>query len=342
MILGGSLIVLLAGAGPANAHEGAGIAGASWNTWSISPEILVGLALLAGFYIAGLRRRGAAGELPSMWRRGFFFSGLLVIFVALQSPIDPLAERLFFMHQVQHLLLRAVGPMLLALSVPQSVLLLGIPRWPRGHILAPVVSNRGLGGVMAFLTHPVIATIVFIASLWFWQIPRYHELALRDPAAHYLMHVSMLGSGLLFWWRVFDSRPAPKGLRHGYRLMMIWIGVLATILLGSYTAVKSSLLYPAYGPGERLWDLTPKGDELIGGVIIWIPGSMMFVIAAIIVIHAWGKQETRDHDRHRDLRPGVVAGATSNRTLLIGLFVFSASVFLVVIFIGVVGVLLRS
>ena len=81
------------------------------------------------------------------------------------------------------------------------------------------------------------------------------------------MHVSMLLTGLIFWWRVFDSRPAPKGLRHGYRLMMIWIGVLATILLGSYTALKSSLLYPAYGQGKRLWDLTPLGDELIGGAM---------------------------------------------------------------------------
>jgi putative membrane protein len=333
---------LLIGAGPANAHEGAGVAGNSWNTWSASPEIVIGLALLAGIYAAGIRRQGSAAEGFGRWRTVFFFSGLAVIFLAFVSPLDALAARLFFMHQVQHLMLRAIGPMLLALSIPQGALLLGLPRWPRRWIVSPVVTNRAFGKTMSFLTHPVVATLLFIASLWFWQIPKYHELALRDPAAHYLMHVSMLGTGLIFWWRVFDSRPAPKGLRHGYRLMMIWIGVLATILLGSYTTVKSALLYPAYGAGERLWELTPLGDELIGGAIMWIPGSMMFVVAAIIVIHAWGKQETRDHARHLALRPGVVAGATSNRTLLVGLFVFSASVFLVVIFIGVVGMRMGS
>lgn len=310
-------IALLAGAlttlaVPAFAHGGAEIAArAAWSAWQVTPDIAIPLALLAVDYVLGMARRHAASPAP-WWRHVLFFSGLIAIFLALQSPLDPIAEHLFFVHQIQHLLLRMIGPMLLALSWPESRLIAGLPGPARRRLLAPVASHVAMRRTLRFLGHPAVATTLFVAALYVWEIPRFHDAALLDEPLHYLMHVTMLLAGLVFWWRVFDRRGpragteigeadgggrAPQGLRYGVRGMMLWFAILSNILLGAYTTLKTTVLYAAYGAQDRLFGYPPLEDEQIGGVIIWIPSSMMCLIALLVVVHLWGLHETQAHER---------------------------------------------
>ena len=323
-----------------------------WAAWNLTPEITLGTLLVAGLYAAGLWRRRHKTDMVRIWRHVSFFAGLAAIFLALQSPIDPIAERVFLMHQFQHLLLRTVGPMLLFLAAPQGLLIAGTPDWTQRRIVAPVLTNSVVRGIFGLLAHPVTVTAFFIGTLYFWQIPKFHNMALLNDTIHYLMHVSMLLSGLLFFWRIFDSRPAPMGTRYGVRLMMLWIMILSNIVIGSYIAFKRPILYPAYAELGRIWDLSAQGDELLGGVLIWIPSSMMGLVAALIVIYMLGRHETKEEDRRASmlLRQGygrneppmtaadlIQAAAGKNRAMALGFAGFAIIVFATAIALGVIS-----
>ncbi len=328
-----------------------------WTAWNLTPEITLGTALVAALYGTGLWRRRHKTDAGRVWRHVSFFAGLAAIFLALQSPIDAIAERVFLIHQVQHLLLRMIGPMLLFLAAPQGLLIAGTPDWAQRHIVAPVLTNGVVRGVFGILVHPVSVTVLFVGSLYFWQIPMFHNMALLNDPVHYLMHVSMLLPGLLFFWRIFDSRPAPVGTRYGVRLMMLWIMILSNIVLGSYLAFKQPVLYSAYEELGRIWDLSARGDEVLGGALIWIPSSMMGVVAVLIVVHMWGRREEKV-EAHRQAALSqqgygrneppmmatdlVHAAAGKNRVMALGFAGFVIIVFAAAIAVGVINQILRS
>lgn len=347
-----AMALVLAPGVPALAHGGEALTeGTAWSTWRLTADIVTPSTLLAFVYARGMLRRAVATEPVPWWRHLMFFVGLAAVFLALQSPIDPVAERLFFVHQIQHLVLRMIGPMLIALAWPQGVLVAGLPATIRRALLAPVVANGAARGVFGTLSHPVLATAIFIGALYFWEIPRYHDVALLNEPIHYTMHATMLVAGLVFWWRVFDRRPAPQGLRYGVRLMMLWLVILSNIVLGAYTTLKSTVLYEAYDVLGRLFDYAPLADEQIGGIIIWIPSSMMCVAAVLIVIHMWGRHETRLDQKRTAWSPSnsaallyptsasalIEQARPKNRALALGFDAFVVTVFASALLVGVLN-----
>jgi putative membrane protein len=323
----------------------------AWNEWSLTPDIVIATLVVSTVYILGIVRRNARDDRSRLWRHAAFLGGVASVFLALASPIDHMAEHLFSVHQIQHLLLRMIAPMLIALSAPQAVLISGLPSALRRNALAPFAGNGLLQRLFSLLTEPVVVTALFIAALYVWEYPRYHDAALLNDSIHYTMHVTMLAAGLLFWWRIFDVRPAPAGLTYGRRLMMLWIVILSNIGLGAYTTLKSAILYPAYDVVGRLFGMGPLADETVGGFVIWVPSSMMCLLAAIIVIHMWGKHETRVEEK-RVNAPASSSGflpypttgmalveqaRPKNRVLAIGITAFAIAVFGSVIFVGILS-----
>ncbi len=246
------------------------------------PAVLVCLV-----YLAGVIRSRAFKESGQLLRHAAFLAGVLAVFFALASPIDYMAGHAFFMHQIQYLLLYMVGPMLIMLAAPQAMLMSGLPI-PRRKAEAPTQSHSVAQRRLAWLTSPVVVTALYIAALYVWQYPPYHDAALLSMPIRYVMYASMLGAGLLFWWRVFDMRPAPAGPAYGTRLMMLWIMILSSLILGSFTTIKSQVLYPIYDTVGRLFVLPPVLDEMLGGMVILILSSMMCLVGMVIVIHMWG------------------------------------------------------
>lgn len=316
----------------------------TWNVWSLTPDIIIATLLAGGVYIAGMRRRSPAARRP--WRDVAYFSGVAAVFVALATPLDHMAEHLFSMHQIQHMLLRMVAPMLIALSAPQAMLISGLPAPLRRGALAPLAGSGPIRAMFGFLMRPVPVTILFIAALVVWEYPPYHDAALLNDGIHYTMHVTMLAAGLMFFWRIFDIRPAPAGAGYGTRLMMLWIVMLSNIALGAYTTLKGQILYPAYDVVGRLFDVHALTDETVGGFIIWVPSTMMCVAALIVVIHMWGRQEERSEER-RLARPDLMAtpttgaalvaqAASKNKMLALGVAGFALAMFVSAFAVGVI------
>lgn len=291
-----------------------------WALWQWSPEILIALTLAATIYLRGALK----GPGPPALHIVAFLGGLTALFGALVSPIEPLADHIFAVHQVEHMLLRTLGPMLIFLSMPQATFMRGLPIAVRQSIAGSIARNGPIRRLFAILTSPLVATILFLSATYFWMVPSWHDLAILDEPVHYLWHVSLLATGLLFFAAMLDPRRAPLGPSLGQRLAMFVMAALGNIVLGGFLTLKSVPLYHAYIQMGHLWSVPMLIDEQTGGIIMWIPGCMMFAIAAGVVLYRGGEQEDRDHAlRVRDGRVMVAQARGANNRLALGLAGFA-------------------
>ena len=286
--------------------------------WTLTPFVVTATLLVLWLYA-----RGAAHA--SAWQRIGFVAGTALLFLALQSPLDALADHSFAVHQVQHLVIHALAPMLLSLSAPAAALIAGMPAWLRRRAYVPVASPPLVRGTFALLSLPVVATAHFIAALLFWLVPAVQEQTLIDRFAHDAMHFSMLLAGLFFYFCVFDPRSPPTGSGYGARVFALLAALFVNVPLGAYLSYKERVLYPAYGAAERA-GLAPLIDERIGGLIQYVPGSMMFVIAVLLVLAAWRRREmrlegwrSRGFARRPQAHDALAASTLARRNVRLGL-----------------------
>lgn len=239
---------------------------------------MVTCIVAAGTYLHGwlvLRRRD-----PRRWHAGHivaFLGGMAAVYLALASPIEPLASLLLQLHMVQHLLLMMAAPPLVWLSEPLFPLLRGLPRPVRTFWLAPIFSSRWLRRLGIWLTQPTTALVLFTAATWLWHVPPAYELALRSQGWHYVQHVCFLLAGLLFWYPVV--RPYPSRPRWSLWLLIPYLIVadVQNTLLSAWLTFSSTPLYPYYAEVPRLGNVSPLDDQAAAGVIMWVPGSLVFL-----------------------------------------------------------------
>src|SRR2546425_5002437 len=166
-------------------------------SWTFSPPVIIAVAMVGGAYLRRWRRVRAgaparrAPDAP-VWRLCCFLGALLCVLAALVSPVDALAEQLFSMHMVQHVLLLDLAPILAILGLTR-VLLRPITRAVRAleHRAGP-------------LAQPAFAAVLYIAVIWTWHVPEAYDAALRHPAVHVLEHASFLLAGSLYWWHLLS------------------------------------------------------------------------------------------------------------------------------------------
>jgi len=291
-------IVVILGTSPAFAHgDHQALALDPYGFWNFDVDIYTMTAVVLLIYLVGLVRRYRSRNAAHWWRHLAFLAGVALVFLALESPIDPLAERAFWMHQIQHLLLRMAGPMLIMLAGPETTLLAGVPRGLRRGLVRPMAGSGALQLVGRVLSRPIPVFLIFLLSLVVWEIPALHNAALQNNWLHYVMHVTMLLAGLVFFHAIFDRRLPPASLSYTWRHVLLLSSILTNIMIGAFTALKVAVWYHAYDIDGRLFTLSPLSDEQIGGFIIWVPGSMMLIVSIILTIYAWNLDETKRFSR---------------------------------------------
>ncbi|MGH8461063.1 MAG: cytochrome c oxidase assembly protein [Stenotrophobium sp.] len=253
--------------------------------WEFSPTVIGITLLLLVLYSRGLWLALRAGEHIVFWSPAAYYLGVLLLYVSLQSHVDYYAEHMFYIHRLQHLVLHHLGPFLLALAAPIPLLRRGTPQAWLSAWLDPFFQSRTVRAVSAFISHPVVAPTLFLGGIGIWLLPGLHFDAMLSVPLNKLMNWSMLLDGLPFWWLILDRRPAPPArLGYGGRILMMWFIMIPQIVLGAVITLSRHDLYPVYDLCGRAFALTPIQDQQIGGLIIWIPASMMSVIASLIVI----------------------------------------------------------
>ena len=271
--------------------------------YAISPVSFVSVGLAAWVYMRGLVRSARIRGTVSMWRQALFFAGLTCILAATNAPLASLGHSLFSVHQVEHLLLRLAGPLLIAVSQPWRLLQAGLNRRWRRYLGA-----LGKSITLRFLAHPITATAALITSLFIWQIPVLYGLAQRIAAIEVFAHFAMVLAGIWYFGMLFDPRDPPEGARRGARLISGFAVIVSNIFLGSLTTLKEVSLYASYQTaGTGLLD--PLSDETMGGYTIWVPSSMLMIAAIILVMNGWNAAEVRRWNSRYELVRGSNSAA---------------------------------
>ena len=265
-------------------------------TWTLSPPVLATIALAGGVYAWRLRdlRRGPGTRRSRDWlRAAAFAAGLVVLFVALASPLDRLGEeRLFTAHMIQHLLLADLAPILLLLGLSRTMLRPAVRR------LRPV--EEALGP----LAHPVAALVAYVGLMWLWHVPAMYDLALEHAWAHVLEHASFVGAGVAFWWYLIEPVPPRHRLRGPWSLAYLSAAKLLMGALGVVLAFSPEVSYDAYEQVPRTWGLSPLEDLNVGGVIMMVEQSIVLVIAFAIYFVRMLERSERDQQRRERLEAG--------------------------------------
>ena len=251
--------------------------------WEPSAPVIIVCAAAISLYAIGIMR----GAKPGFWPALSFFLGMGLMYVVTQTQFDYYSQYLFSAHRFQHLILHHLGPFLVALSMPAAVLAAGLPAsvraWPQGRA-APVFSL--LRVLYNGIQQPFLAAFLFVGILYFWLTPSIHFYAMLSLDLYWLMNWTMALDGLLFWWLIFERGRAgitPR-LSPGKRILLLGMIIPPQIALGAYITFSRQNLFDIYDVCGRAFPISPLLDQQIGGLITWIPASMMSVVAAIIVL----------------------------------------------------------
>ena len=248
-------------------------------SWPFDPWLLAGLTSGAFVYLRGwltLHRRD-----PQRWNLftlAAFLGGLAAIYLALASPIEPWSSFFLQVHMLQHLLLMMAAPPLLWLGLPLFPCLRGLPPPIRTYWIAPLLRSASLRKLFTWVTYPSRALLIFVAATWIWHVPATYDLALRSNGWHYLQHLSFLTSGLLFWYPVV--RPYPSRPTWSLWLLAPYL-ILADVentILAALLTFSNKVLYTHYEQIPRLGKLTALDDQAAAGVLMWVPGSIAFLV----------------------------------------------------------------
>ncbi|MFC0398614.1 cytochrome c oxidase assembly protein [Paraburkholderia rhizosphaerae] len=284
--------------------------------WEPSPTVVIVMIVTAVLFVRGVRKAKL-----SFARQVSFWFGLVALYVVLHTRLDYFFEHEFFMHRAQHLVLHHLGPFFIALSYPGAALRAGIPFTWRQRFVQPVLQTRAVRMTLDVLLHPVVAVVLFVGLIYFWLLSPIHFIAMIDWRVYRVMNWSMAIDGLMFWWLVLNPRPAPPArLAPGRRILIVIAAIPPQILLGAFIFFSTHELYPVYSICGRAFTwLSPMRDQQIGGLLLWIPGSMMSVLGALIALRHWIRLSARGRLRNeragkQDAGARPVAGPSATRT----------------------------
>src|SRR6266568_6633209 len=263
------------GQGPAGPPP-LGPEGFDWTAWHPDPTVVIGLTALAGLYLTALQRGRRDGRRVPPAKVVSFFGGLVLLLGALTGPLHDLSDYyLFSAHMIQHLLLAFAMPPLLLYGTP-------------GFMLSPFLRPPLVRALGRRLTRPSGAFACFNLVLVAWHLPPLYNLAMDHHGVHIVQHLMIMVAAVILWWPVLS--PSPELPRAPYPVQMLYLFVvgLPMVVVSIFISMAGSVLYPYYAAAPRVWEaLTPHIDQHLGGLIMWIPGGLVFLIAISVVFFRW-------------------------------------------------------
>lgn len=290
-------------------HPGVQATVGFWD-WSFDPPVwLVGA--LAILYWVGARRTvtPARKRVAQRWRLGCFVASLLVLLIALASPIDGISDELFWVHMIQHTLLIMVAAPLFVLSAPWVRLWRFLPlaarRWlarglSRGERTAPLRAlSRSVG-------RPLPSFVIFSVVLLGWHLPGAFDATLKSSFVHATEHTLFFITAVLFWKQVIPSAPLHIRLDAPRRVVYLIGGMIVSWALAVVLALAPHPLYGYYAHlASRPGGISALADQQLAAGVMWVPGSVTFLIVLFVYVHRW-------------LLPGSVSANATPATRLAG------------------------
>ena len=255
--------------------------------WNLDPSIFLGTAALCGLYlycVGPLRRRYHWAPEVKRSQVAAFLVGTGIMFLALVTPLDELGdEYLFSAHMVQHLLITVVAP---------PLWLLGTPGWLMKAIIQQPITYR----VLRVLTKPPIAFFLFNGVFAVWHLPVLYDLTLTNENIHILEHLMFMATAVLNWWPVLSPVPdlLPR-LPYGSQILYLFANCQVMVALGALLFFVGPI-YTPYLAAPRIFGISPADDQTIGALIMWVPGTIVYLFAMSIVFYFWFEQHEGEED----------------------------------------------
>lgn len=279
-----------------------------WNVWTMWRFDIMFSAIaivLAALYIYGvvkLRRRGE--EWPAI-RTFWFLLGCFTLAVMMSSGMGMNMMALFSMHMVVHMGLTMVVPVFLVLGAPLTLIMKvvppGSPGTPGMHEwVQALCSNR----LIAFITHPAVNTIQFVAFFYFLYITPLYPILVQDHGGHVGMNFLFLISGYIYFWDMIGVDPVPNRRSPMVRLMWLVFSMPFHLFFGVYLMQLTDIIaYDFYSQLGHPWNPDLLQDQKVGGGIAWASGSFPLVVVFGVLFYQWRKDDKRqekEYDAHAD------------------------------------------
>jgi len=262
--------------------------------WSLPIFLTVAVVLCAVVYTYGWfaisRTRPA---LFPAWRLIAFLSGLAILWLSIGSPLDSFADASLSAHMIEHLLLMSFVPPLLLLGFPVVPLLRGLPRNLVIALLGPLLRLGWLRRLSHFLTLPVVAWLAMNLAFLGWHVPAAYDFALEHEHWHEFEHICFLGSSILFWYPVIRPWPTTASRPGWYMLIYLVTADIVNTALSAFLAFCDRPVYKYYLTQPNPFHLSPLSDQRLGAVVMWVFGSLFFLVPAAFITVRLLQNETR-------------------------------------------------
>lgn len=247
--------------------------------WEFSPALL--LCFAVGIY---LFVRGQRVHRVSIARKVFFWTGIVLLYLSMHTLLDYYAERMFFMHRIQHLVLHHLGPLVLMAAYPGSVMRAGLPLTWRSALrrFNQTVPGRAL---IATLTNPIFVPALFVFLVIIWLIPSVQFYSMLDWRLYRVMNWSVVISGFMYWNLILDRRPSPPAaMSPGGRVISPIVTMAPQMVAGAVIAFTEKDLYPLFDLCGRAIPMEAVTDQAIGGLTMWIPAALTEVVGLLVAL----------------------------------------------------------
>lgn len=263
-----------------------------WGSWTFEPLLVAILLAACGLYIDAYRRarRRSQAVGPGHWL--FYAAGILVLVVALCSPLDAIGDSwLLSAHMAQHVLLSDVAPALLVLGLRSPLLPLGLPR----KALAAIAPGGRFGRLIGTLTSPWVALPLWTLATIGWAVPSVFDYTAQHPVVHAIEHITLFYTGLAIWWLVVDPLPRARLRPNGQRLALLGFTRIASAAVCLPLTWLSSLQYPLYASAPRAYGISAATDQHLAGAGMCFIEFLVFGIAfAAVFINMLSRSDAHD------------------------------------------------
>jgi cytochrome c oxidase assembly factor CtaG/putative copper export protein len=272
------------------------------------PDLVFGVAalVLAGVYLAVVRRLRRHGDTWPVSRTAAWLGGCAIILIATSSGIGRYSMAMFSVHMGAHMLLSMVAPILLVLGGPVTLTLRvlqpagsGNPPGPREWLQVFTHSS-----VVRIATHPVMVLAIYVGSSYVVYFTGLYDAVAPSHWAHLAMNAHFLLIGYAYYWLVIGIDLTPREMPHLRKLGLLLAAMpfhafFGISLMGSGTVIGSvfyrSLALP-FVP-----DLL--ADQRAGAAMAWGLGEIPMVIVLVALLVQWARTDGRE-DRPLDRRAG--------------------------------------
>jgi putative membrane protein len=264
-----------------------------WLPWQFSWPVFLVTSLALTCFFRGLGKLKRT-ERPAAWRSVVFVVGVLSCYAVLQTHFDYLAQHMFFVHRFAHFVLHHAGAFLIALGTAGPAIRAGMPRTASSLLDLSAVRRS-----VDVIQHPIVAPVLFVGLLYLWLVPQIHTRVMLDSDLYDAINWSMAVDGVFFWLLILDPRPKPPArLSFFLRFLLIVAIEIPQMLVGAILSLSSTDYYPVYRICGRILPMTALNDQHYGGLIVWLPGTLVSFAAAIVVLVALRHHE-EDTERAR-------------------------------------------